>query len=41
MSINKLNNPGRFWKGNLHTHSTGSDGRLSPAEICAAYHANG
>ena len=41
MSINKLNNPGRFWKGNLHTHSTGSDGRLSPEEICAAYHANG
>jgi predicted metal-dependent phosphoesterase TrpH len=29
--------PGRFWKGNLHTHSTASDGRLSPEEVCARY----
>ncbi|MBK9081771.1 MAG: PHP domain-containing protein [Rhizobiales bacterium] len=29
--------PGRFWRGNLHTHSTLSDGRLPPAEVCAAY----
>lgn len=25
----------------MHTHSTGSDGCLSPADICDAYHANG
>jgi hypothetical protein len=25
---------GRFWRGNLHTHSTRSDGVLDPAEVC-------
>jgi len=29
--------PGRFWKGNIHTHSTLSDGMRAPAEVCAAY----
>jgi hypothetical protein len=29
--------PGRFWKGNIHTHSTLSDGVRDPAEVCAAY----
>lgn len=29
--------PGRFWKGNLHGHSTRSDGLLSPEEACDAY----
>ncbi len=29
--------PGRFWRGNLHTHSTNSDGRLSPEEVCRVY----
>ncbi len=29
--------PGRFWKGNLHTHSTRSDGRKSPQEVCRLY----
>ena len=29
--------PGRFWKGNIHTHSTLSDGMRGPAEVCAAY----
>ncbi len=29
--------PGRFYKGNLHTHSTRSDGALDPADVCAAY----
>jgi hypothetical protein len=29
--------PGRFWRGNLHTHSTLSDGRLSPAAVCRRY----
>jgi hypothetical protein len=29
--------PGRFHKGNIHMHSTRSDGALSPAEVCSAY----
>jgi len=29
--------PGRFLRGNLHTHSTASDGRLSPEEVCEHY----
>ena len=29
--------PGRFWRGNLHTHSTRSDGVLSPQEVCRRY----
>ncbi len=29
--------PGRFWKGNLHTHSTISDGQKSPEAVCALY----
>jgi hypothetical protein len=29
--------PGRFWKGNLHTHSTASDGAFSPAVVCQRY----
>ena len=29
--------PGRFWKGNLHTHSTRSDGGLSPERVCQLY----
>jgi hypothetical protein len=33
--------PGRFLKGNIHTHSSVSDARLSPAEVCAAYRAGG
>jgi hypothetical protein len=33
--------PGRFYKGNLHTHSTRSDGTLRPAEVIAAYRARG
>lgn len=33
--------PGRWYRGNLHTHSTRSDGRTSPAEVCAHYRANG
>ena len=33
--------PGRFWKGNLHTHSTRSDGVLSPEEVCRRYRAQG
>ncbi|WP_460275269.1 PHP domain-containing protein [Celeribacter sp. ULVN23_4] len=33
--------PGRFWRGNLHTHSTLSDGCLDPAEVCRRYKAEG
>lgn len=29
--------PGRFWRGNLHTHSHISDGCLSPEEVCRRY----
>src|SRR5215813_8805491 len=31
----------RFYKGNLHTHSTRSDGKLSPEEVVAAYRERG
>ncbi len=33
--------PGRFYRGNLHTHSTLSDGLLEPAEVCRRYKAEG
>ena len=33
--------PGQFYRGNLHTHSTISDGALEPAEVCARYAAEG
>lgn len=29
--------PGRFWKGNLHSHSDASDGRFSAEEVCRRY----
>jgi hypothetical protein len=29
--------PGRFWRGNLHGHSTYSDGRLPVEEVCRRY----
>jgi len=29
--------PGRFYKGNLHTHSTLSDGKLAPADVATHY----
>ncbi|OUS08247.1 phosphotransferase [Rhodobacterales bacterium 52_120_T64] len=32
---------GKFHRGNLHTHSTGSDGVLSPKEVCRRYQAEG
>ncbi|MEW6354945.1 MAG: CehA/McbA family metallohydrolase [Planctomycetota bacterium] len=32
---------GNWYKGNLHTHTTGSDGDRSPAEIAAHYRAQG
>ncbi|HBD89694.1 MAG: phosphotransferase [Rhodobacteraceae bacterium GWE1_64_9] len=33
--------PGRFWRGNLHTHSNISDGVLTPEEVCRRYQAEG
>ena len=33
--------PGRFYRGNLHTHSTLSDGALEPGEVCRRYAAEG
>ncbi len=33
--------PGRFFRGNLHTHSTLSDGAITPAEVCRRYRAEG
>ena len=29
--------PGRFWRGNLHTHSNLSDGALEPKAVADAY----
>ena len=33
--------PGSWYRGNLHTHSNRSDGRTTPAEVCAFYRARG
>ncbi|MBM7067987.1 PHP domain-containing protein [Actibacterium sp. 188UL27-1] len=33
--------PGQFYRGNLHTHSTRSDGVLEPVEVCRRYAAEG
>ncbi len=41
MSLTAFTAPGRFWRGNLHTHSTLSDGILTPAEVCRRYKAEG
>lgn len=37
MPANPLARPGRFFRGNLHTHSTNSDGRLTPEALVARY----
>ncbi len=29
--------PGKFWRGNLHTHSTLSDGKWTPEAVCRLY----
>lgn len=41
MTKNIFELPGRFWRGNLHTHSTRSDGALDPGEVCRRYEAEG
>jgi len=33
--------PGRFWRGNLHTHSNASDGRISVEAVCNRYKEEG
>lgn len=40
-SLSAFTAPGRFWRGNLHTHSTRSDGVLEPEEVCRRYRAEG
>ncbi len=37
MSLQAFSASGRFFRGNLHTHSTLSDGTLSPEAVCAHY----
>src|SRR5512136_969408 len=34
---NPFTAPGRWYRGNLHTHTTVSDGALTPEETAAAY----
>ncbi|MBH06206.1 MAG: phosphotransferase [Phycisphaeraceae bacterium] len=33
--------PGHWFRGNLHTHSTASDGSKTPAEVCSVYRRRG
>jgi len=37
MRIRPFSTPGRFWRGNLHTHSTLSDGALNPVDVVGVY----
>ncbi|MEL6799483.1 MAG: CehA/McbA family metallohydrolase [Pseudomonadota bacterium] len=39
--LDAFNAPGQFWRGNLHGHSTNSDGHLSPEDVCTAYRDQG
>lgn len=41
MMLDAFTRPGRFWRGNLHTHSTRSDGILDPVEVYRRYQAEG
>lgn len=41
MESNPFAQPGRFYKGNLHTHSNASDGELPAAEVCCRYRERG
>lgn len=41
MSKSIFEQPGQFWRGNLHTHSDRSDGCLTPREVCRRYKAEG
>ena len=35
--LSLFSEPSRFWRGNLHTHSTLSDGALEPPQVIEAY----
>ena len=37
MSLDAFRQPGRFFRGNLHTHSNLSDGEQTPEAVCAHY----
>ena len=37
MHVPPFSTPGQFWRGNLHTHSTLSDGALRPEDVVEAY----
>ncbi len=41
MTLSPFDKPGRFWRGNLHCHSTRSDGALPPEEVARRYQAQG
>jgi len=41
MKLSAFTAPGRFWRGNLLTHSNLSDGCLDPGEVCHRYAAEG
>jgi len=41
MTTNLFDLPGAFYRGNLHTHCTRSDGLLSAEEVCRRYQAQG
>lgn len=41
MRIAPFSTPGRFWRGNLHTHCDNSDGALTAAQVVEAYKRKG
>ncbi len=41
MGTDAFTAPGHFYRGNIHTHSTRSDGRLEPGEVCRMYRDSG
>ena len=41
MEVNLFSAPGKFWRGNLHTHSSRSDGVLSADEVARRYQLEG
>lgn len=41
MSTSFFSAPGKFYRGNLHTHCTGSDGILGAQEVCRRYQNEG
>lgn len=41
MTLGAFAMPGSFYRGNLHTHSNRSDGRLEPEEVCRRYRERG